>query len=385
MWGVMDADGRLGVGLTVDAKLDFVPADNVPRIPPADVTIETMAAETGWLHTVNDQSGRIGYGLRSDGTFWARLADDCPVPAWAGGSGVTNLLPTADIACWGDSMTAGSGASGSATRYPQTLGTELGRTVANLGIGGQGSAQIAGRQGGIPVAVTVSGNEIPASGAVSVTAISPAILTGGTSTATLTQTGTLAGVPGTLSKTGYPATYTFTRAASGSAVSCPAGSLFVSDQIAQYIGSTVVIWAGRNDTRTTRASMLATRDNILAMISALTPQVKRVLVLPVFNGRAVATAGGAYEPQGSAAYDAIQLVNEELARTLGDSFLAGLRDYMVRYAIYDAGLTPTADDLADMALDCIPRSLFSDDIHLNDYGYSQVGKYVARYIKAKGW
>lgn len=298
------------------------------------------------------------------------------------------LLPSADIVCWGDSMTEGAGASATDYRYPQALAAALGRTVLNRGIGGQVSQQIAARQGAVPVTCSVTSDQIPAAGAVTVTAIAPALLTGGTSTSTRTVTGTLAGVHGTLQKTGYPATYTFTRASSGDVTACPPGSAFVPDEAAEFEGHTVVIWAGRNDYRgssgaTQRGYISETRDNILRMVDRLTPRCKRALVLPIFNGRAVAIAGGAYEPSGSVAYDNIMLANEELARTLGDRFLGDLRDYMVRYAALDLGLVLTADDLSDIAADCIPRQQFYDDLHLNDY--RPVANYVARAIKARGF
>ncbi|MBK8583876.1 MAG: hypothetical protein IPL86_19310 [Flavobacteriales bacterium] len=91
--------------------------------------------------------------------------------------------------------------------------------------------------------------------------------------------------------------------------------------------------------RTTRANVISTRDNILAMADHLTPEVKRFMVLPVFNGRAKDIADGvtAFEPSGSAAYINILAVNDELSRTFGSNFLSDARDYMVRFAIHDAG------------------------------------------------
>ena len=53
----------------------------------------------------------------------------------------------APLTCIGDSLTAGTGASGVATRYPNVLAAALApaRSFANLGVGGETSTQVAAR------------------------------------------------------------------------------------------------------------------------------------------------------------------------------------------------------------------------------------------------
>lgn len=77
-----------------------------------------------------------------------------PPPAVAGlVSGVWGPLP---IVAWGDSLTQGGG-------FPALLAAALGgRNVVGRGLGGQGSYGIAARQGGRPLTVSVTGNQIPA-------------------------------------------------------------------------------------------------------------------------------------------------------------------------------------------------------------------------------
>lgn len=67
------------------------------------------------------------------------------------------------IAAWGDSLTEGAGSSGGLT-YPAQAYELFAphRTIANLGLGGQTPAQVAARQGGVPIRVSVSGGTIPA-------------------------------------------------------------------------------------------------------------------------------------------------------------------------------------------------------------------------------
>ncbi|WP_244919791.1 SGNH/GDSL hydrolase family protein [Rhizobium grahamii] len=65
------------------------------------------------------------------------------------------------IVAFGDSLTAGAGASSSDHSYPALAASLFNppRTVLNRGIGGQASTQIAVRQGGLPLQLAVQGNE----------------------------------------------------------------------------------------------------------------------------------------------------------------------------------------------------------------------------------
>jgi hypothetical protein len=74
--------------------------------------------------------------------------------------------------------------------------------------------------------------------------------------------------------------------------------------------------------------------------------------------------------------------NELLAETFGDRYV-DLRKYMVNEAIYDAEITPSADDLLDIEADCIPASLLADNVHFNNY--TQAGEFISRVLTAKGY
>ena len=65
------------------------------------------------------------------------------------------------IVAFGDSLTAGAGASSPGLSYPAVAASLFNppRTVINRGIGGQTSTQIATRQGGVPLMVAVQGAE----------------------------------------------------------------------------------------------------------------------------------------------------------------------------------------------------------------------------------
>lgn len=286
----------------------------------------------------------------------------------------TGITQQADIACWGDSLTEGAGTSGSSFRYPQTLAALLGRNVANLGIGGQGSTQICARQGGAEVALTVSGDSIPASGSVTVTAISPALLTGGASTSTRTITGVVAGVHGTLTKTGFPATYTFQRAVvAASATACPSGSVFVPDTAADYRDRTAIFWAGRNNF----SALTTVLDDLLAMVDHMEGLQKRYLVMTILPHED--------DTYGTSNREELDAINGQIMRLFHGNVLDIASFFLDKTALSADGYTCDADDLTDIGNGLTPRGLRSDQLHLNDIGYPLVALQGARALRAKGW
>ncbi|MDT0682475.1 hypothetical protein RM543_07255 [Roseicyclus sp. F158] len=69
-------------------------------------------------------------------------------------------LAARPVAAWGDSLTEGAGADLDAA-WPAVAEARSGRRIANLGIGGQTSTQIAARQGAVPIAVSLTDGAIP--------------------------------------------------------------------------------------------------------------------------------------------------------------------------------------------------------------------------------
>lgn len=68
------------------------------------------------------------------------------------------------VATWGDSLTTGDGASTPVASYPAVAAASYSpaRDIVNLGIGGQTSTQIAARQGGVPIAISMADDTLPA-------------------------------------------------------------------------------------------------------------------------------------------------------------------------------------------------------------------------------
>jgi hypothetical protein len=72
-------------------------------------------------------------------------------------------------------------------------------------------------------------------------------------------------------------------------------------------------------------------------------------------------------------HEIIILLNETLEITFDKNYV-NLRKYMIEQAIYNAEITPTTDDLNDIASDCIPSSLRYNNVHSNAKGYEVAGK-----------
>lgn len=301
------------------------------------------------------------------------------------------------ITCWGDSMTRG--ATNRTYGYPQALATLLGRTVNNLGIGGDSVLRMAIRAGQFPINMRLTGGVMPASGGVAVDrqfSLEHNILMEGVAFPdTWSFTTTFWGIAGTVT-TDNLGNWTFTRTTAGVVqtlgtayqqvlVAGPGGSsLFPDPQTLQ--SDVVIIWGGRNGGWEDHTRRRTVRDRTLLIANSLLPQHRRFLVLPVFNGRAKTfDTDEPLEPSGSSSYNNIMELNRLLKTQYGPFYVDGLREYMVRDAIYDAGLTPTADDLADIASDCIPRQLMLDNVHLTEIGYTQLATFLANVIKSRGW
>ncbi|MDR7230643.1 hypothetical protein J2X45_001734 [Caulobacter sp. BE264] len=276
------------------------------------------------------------------------------------------VYPTRQLTLFGDSLTnAGLGVS--------NVGSVLGITAVNRGISGQGIADIAIRQGGLRPAITVSGNTIPASGVVAVTAISPA--TGYRVGSGYSFVGTLAGVAGTLARDNANA-WTFTRTADGADVACPPGSLFVHDaQSLPAQNDVQSIWVGRNNVGD--ATFLADlQSGVALMVGFLKPLVKRYAIISVTNGQS--------EGIGTSAYQKIADANAYLAATYGD-FFYDLRSDFIQHGLTVVGLTASSDDLAAIAADKPPPSLMGDSIHPNNTGYAAQKLLFAAWLTSRGY
>ncbi|MGA0604850.1 hypothetical protein ACO2Q0_02530 [Phenylobacterium sp. VNQ135] len=292
----------------------------------------------------------------------------------------------------GDSITA-------SLRWGLLLGTALGRTATNGGIGGQTSIQI--RRRFLGAHMVVSGGSV-AAGSNSVTSIEGAAPAGTatapstnamflstaadnavrSSTGTFYVTGTDIAFRGTVTRTpsgGPPSTsetYTITPEASTvNPIACPDGLDFVPDVYGAWRNKITTLWLGRNNYNA-YTTVLA---DIAAMVAARQEGDDRYLVLPPLNGNYASEYSGT-----GANYHYFTDYEADLAELYGDRYVP-IRRILIDDGLAICGITPSAGDLTDISRDIVPRSLRTDDVHLNDYGNFVVFLTLLRKNLEMGW
>jgi len=402
--GWRDAFGRVGFGLTRFGRLLFKGVDVTDNLDPSILTrLSTVETNVGlaaslrsgsprskYTHGWRDAFGRVGFGLTRDGQLLFKGVDLLSMFDTSLSARVTaleasmatvqaSLKSSTSIVCWGDSLTEGAGSTGGLT-YPAQLATLMSRTATNLGIGSQGSDQITARTGARAALLTMTGDQIPASGAVTVTAYSIDVCY--YAGASKSVTGLLAGVPGTLTKVTSGGgntslvSYTFTRTTSGSIVTCLPGTAFVPDVV--YPDRLHCIWIGRNDySNVTDATALAAvnakiETDIAAIVAKMSTLEKHFIIFGV-TAKADVT-----EYVGTNNFNAKRDLAGHLARDYPLSFID--IDVILRRS-GDGGAT----DNADAANGIIPSSLRSDTVHLVNAGYAIVAAAAQARINQNGW
>ncbi len=268
------------------------------------------------------------------------------------------------IVTWGDSLTAGAHASSPSKAYPAELGRLLARTVANGGVGGETSREIAARQGGAPALLTFQGNVLTPRVKATTTKVSTFPIT---PQGPQQLWGTIAGVHGTLSAASDSRgnrQLAFKQDGMGQTVVVTAKTPFLPDTYGteSWIN---VFWLGHMN----RAETDQVVSDTAACVQSLT--TGHYVVLSVLTD--------ASEGVGTWGHNNAAALNGRLSQMFPGHFLD------VRKALIDAYDPKLPQDVADHAADTVPASLRSDIIHLNDKGYAIVAARVAAFVTQRGW
>ena len=381
---MVDAFNRMAFAITKDGKVDLGNIKDVAgvlNLLSSLINTSDSYNRSGYLFTLLDAFNRIAFGITTAGDLVVKggsVAKRLAALEQSAGQNTAYdkwIYGLSSVACWGDSLTFGAGASSDS--YPLALSKLLGRDVHRGAVGGQNSAAIATRQGGFINLLTVTDNIIPASGAVNITASSQAPITsqGGGPIA-----GTLAGIAGKVSATfdsnGIRSTYSFTRTTPGAALKIDAATPFIPEED-DHPFEISVFWYGRNNFWTGRTDFdnakREVKEALAASIARLKPLNKRFIVMGVLNDDKEA------EYKGTAKYKAIVELNEELKALYPRNFI-DIRSVLVRS--YDPSNTK---DVENFANDVPPFSKRSDTLHLNVAGYYLVALTVFNFMLQKGW
>ena len=177
-------------------------------------------------------------------------------------------------------------------------------------------------------------------------------------------TGRLGDVPGTFSKTNVDTAYTyfFTRSVAGAEIAANRPLPMYLDIGEQARGDIACIWIGQNGPSDARSI-----QDAKAIIQHMTALNKRFIVIS--------------KPGGTSAQDADDAL---WFAEFGRRFIP-IRQYMVKYGLADAGITPTSQDLIDMANGTVPSSLRVDAVHWVAAGYTILGNLVFQRLIELEW
>ena len=314
---------------------------------------------------------------------------------------ISEKLP--GIVCWGDSLTSGPG--GNAMSYPRALGNRVTQEiinaydplaslsdeakalvsaddykvsvpVVNMGVGGETTYTILGRNGAIPF-VTASAITIPAGKTpVSISLRSQ----DGHQVAPLLQGNagmeyvTISGVRGVITNTDG---YKFTRSEAGNRVSVPAGTEIVTAGSENYRDYVTVIYIGQNNGKYGTATNYKPTDSDYA---DLVRQQRAIIDRQTANNDKFIIVGlHMAEPRYRAALE------NYMQNEYGDKFL-NLRKYLCTSSMDDAGITPTQNDIWRMQAGYAPFSLMTGDLlHFNSKGYELIGNLVYEKMEQLGY
>ncbi|PZE34024.1 hypothetical protein DEJ21_14335 [Curtobacterium sp. MCSS17_006] len=306
-------------------------------------------------------------------TVRQRMAQNISDPGTVEGAAVLavakGLAQTPKLLMHGDSLIANF--AGTSALLTSTFGAG---NVANTAVGGIGSSGVAALQGGRPAMITVTGGVIPATGSVAVTSDAQIFYTNSTS-ATKTQAGFLAGVPGTLTgvKANGSYTYSFTRSTEGYKVPVPKPVPFRTGD--QYRDHVMLLDGGRNNLTDDPATIVQQFREMLAW-NRRNPNDHIILTIPAANG----------ENAGTTNRTNIDAINAALRAAFPRNVVDWAAFLASQAALDLAGLTASGTDASDIANGITPQSLRNsgDLLHFNSTAYQILQPMLLREFAARG-
>ncbi len=277
------------------------------------------------------------------------------------------------INAYGDSLTFGAGGGG--TTYLTVLEGLLGSDYSynNLGVGGETSQTIGFRQGGIP-ALLENNVSLPADTskvAIGTTNDSGLIsVWNGLTVKPLQQTTTVLNpvyidnIECTLSYDGGT-TYNLNRVTAGTARTLYAGETVYTINQSEYNNGVSIIYVGTNSgSFTDEADLIGQIKSFIDFT-----KTKRYIVVGIHY---------------SSTFSAFDNLEAEMYKAFGNKYYNNRR-YMLGNALIDAGITPTAQDVIDIAAGNVPSSLLADSVHFTAQGYDLIGTNIYKIGKYLGY
>lgn len=278
---------------------------------------------------------------------------------------------TLAIACWGDSLTAGTGG----IPYTSFLKKSFpNRPVMNFSIGGQKAQQIAARQGGIPVTITIENNAFREERAINLNSISTKLLSTEATNKTFYLKGKVNGIDCTLARKlsgSFPnQTEIYTLSPSIPSVqSVPSGSIFISDEAEFFRSSFQIFWMGRNDIPNFDGI-----DKLLDNCISYLNNSDHYLVIGVLSD--------IREVKATTIYNKTIAFNELLEVKYKDRYVSVSPP--TSEELNTINYSPTFKDIFDINNGVFPTGLRADNTHLNTKGYELIANRVIKKLREQG-
>lgn len=277
-----------------------------------------------------------------------------------------------NVACIGDSLTYGYGASSGSTDYPTVLTKLCGKTVYNLGVSGESTDEILARQGGYPAVVNPF--TIPADTTAVEITFADTVNIGSNNTPLLRKNSgnivnpvIIDGVEGSISLS--DSKYWFVRTDAGTEREVKRPQYVVTKEMREHKDDIQIIFVGTN------GGWMITADDAETRIKKLTSQIDMMID---YNTSKKYIIIGMHYFYSWVLYNGLtkeQLENSMLLK-YGNHYI-NLRKYMIEYGLADAELTATEADTEAINNGNVPPSLlYSDGIHGNAYFYNILANLV---------
>lgn len=278
---------------------------------------------------------------------------------------------TSDIRLFGDSLTAGAGGNG------QNLETFLrmalqDKLITNYGIGGQTSEQIAARQGGLKLYISLQGGVFNSSTDVNITSMKSLVngslvnnyfLSTAADTNDRYMSGYVKGIRCLIKRTGSTDAYTILPIPSSTST-VDDNSIFYPDDAFNTKSHIQTIWLGRNN-----VPNMANVPSIIASCIDQLEMPKRFVVLGVLSGTS--------DP--SNYLSSIISTNNILRDTYNERYVEMTAPTVAEMA--EIAYTLQGGDQAQLDAGLFPTGMRADAVHLNRFGYNIVANRVVKKLK----
>ena len=289
------------------------------------------------------------------------------LPASSGGTEVIQILQV------GDSLTENWGNSNNNIEIKNAYGSA---NVVNIGKGGQTSPQISARHGGVPVLLTPAGNKFNGVGPTTVT-VSTNLFYTNASSGTTSQDGSSVGRLGALQrvKNAGVYTYTFIPATDGVDVAAPSPVPFLTGF--EWRNRAMTICIGRNDVLDSTPQQIVDRIRGIIEWNHRDPSQHIVLSIP---------ANRTLDSPGSSGRIALDAVNAAIKAAFPRQWVDWAGYLTSTVTLQQVGITPTSQDLIDIADGITPQSFRGDDddLHFNAVAYDAINVLILREMAARG-